>query len=103
MYHFSIPVKSEEGKAVYYIPYYYLTLLTHRSEVRKVRQSVYKKLPYLPHLPPPPHKAEARGEKLTRDAQLYRIKALQNAQLIDIKQKGTGKNPDIWQLPKLPF
>lgn len=49
------------------------------------------------------HKAEARGEKLTRDAQLYRIKALQNAQLIDIKQKGTGKNPDIWQLPKLPF
>lgn len=66
MYHFSIPVKSEEGKAAYYIPYYYLTLLTHRSEVRKVRQSVYKKLPYLPHLPPPgrddqedtPHQAD---------------------------------------------
>ena len=48
-------------------------------------------------------RAKDRGEELSRDALMRRIKAVHQAGLINIKEKGKGNKPDTWEIPELPF
>lgn len=47
--------------------------------------------------------AKDRGEELSRDALMRRIKAVHAAGLISVKEKGKGNKPDTWEIPELPF